>query len=104
MKKLVINKNGVYFHLNLESLNLDPEILKEKGCKLVNSTTELVKASKEILGDHIEFSEDEDEVIENALTLQLKNGEYSLYSSYPSYIWDEEVETEIHEFLANYSL
>lgn len=104
MNNFVINKSGVYFHLALIELGLDAEQLRAKGCQVLDTKEELTVAIKSILGEHIEFSEDEEEVIADALTLQLKDGEYSLYSSSPSYIWDEEVETEIHDFLANYSL
>lgn len=98
----MINKNGVYFHLSLAILGLDAEKLKEKGCRILDTTDELIAASKEIIGDFVEFSEDEEEIIADALYVQERNGEYSIFSSYPMYIWDEEVEGDVYEYLANY--
>lgn len=104
MNNFVINKSGVYFHLDLIELGLDAEQLKAKGCQVLDTKEELTVAIKSILGEHIEFSDDEEEIIADALTINQKDGEYTIFSSCPMCIWDEEIDGDIYTYIANYEM
>lgn len=99
--KYLMNKNGVFFKLNMEELNLKKENLVDLDCQFFNTEQELLNA----LNKMFPSAEIELESIEvDAFTLVLKENEYSLFSSSPSYIWDELVENDIYEFIACYQL